>query len=116
MRRKIKEQKPKRPPITSGKVAALIGFQKGRGASSRDISKLLGGRYGAPNIRRMCARWGLPKDARNSKVLSVRVSNLRAAELKVLASRRGMAVEDWAGRVLEVCIKDDMYNAVVDED
>ena len=77
---------------------------------------MLDDRYGAPNIRRVCARWGLPKDARDTKIISVRVSNLRAAELKVLAGRRDMTSEDWAGRVLEVCIKDDMYNAVVDED
>ncbi|MCZ4270753.1 hypothetical protein [Maritalea porphyrae] len=116
MRRKTTNIRRKRSRSVKGKVAAFVGYQKGRGTTSNDISRMLGGRFGAPNIRRMCSRWGLPEDDRNSKVIPVRVSNARAAQLKVLAGRRNMAVEDWAGRVLEVCIKDDMYNAVVDED
>lgn len=94
--------------------SAFIGFHLGRQMSSVDVAKLLRDGTSAPTIRRMIRLWGLPtKGMRRGIVVSVPRHSI--AKLEKLAKKRGLTPERYLDRICFYAIRDDMYDAIVDE-
>lgn len=94
--------------------AAWIAFHLGQQLSSVDVAELMRDGTSAPTIRRMIKLWGLPmKGMRRGIVVSIpRQSRVR---LEKLASKRGITPERYLDRICFFAIRDDMFDAIVDE-
>ena len=94
--------------------AAWIAFHLGQHMSSVDVAELMRDGTSAQTIRRMIKLWGLPmKGMRRGIVVSIpRQSRIR---LETLASKRGITPERYLDRICFFAIRDDMFDAIVDE-
>ena len=94
--------------------SAWIGFHLGQQLSSRHIEELIRDGTSAATIRRMVKLWELPiKSMRRGIVVSIpRQSRIR---LEKLASKRGITPERYLDRICYFAIRDDMFDAIVDE-
>ncbi len=95
--------------------SAVIAFHLGKGMTSVDVSKMLGDGTSPETIRRMETLWGLPKRGRGRK-FQINVSQFRRKQLERHAKRKGVAPETLLERVCDLVLKDNMVDAVLDED
>lgn len=94
--------------------AAFIAFHLGQQMSSVDVADLMRDGTSAPTIRRMIKLWGLPmKGMRRGVVVSI--PRHMKQRLEKIAARRGMSSDRYLDRVCFYAIRDDMFDAIVDE-
>lgn len=94
--------------------SAWIAFHLGQQMSSVDVAALMRDGTSAHTIRRMIHLWELPmRGMRRGIVVSIpRQSRVR---LEKLASQRGITPEQYLDRICFFAIRDNMFDAIVDE-
>lgn len=94
--------------------AAYIAFHLGQQMTSVAVAEMMRDGTSAPTIRRMIKLWGLPmKGVRRGIVVSV--PRHMKQRLEKIAARRGISSERYLDRVCFFAIRDDMFDAIVDE-
>jgi hypothetical protein len=116
MKRIAKRKPAKKSRPLNKKQVAFIAYHKGRGATSHEISRLMGGVPSPATIRRQIAVWGMPKERPNLRTVPVLLSSKRGADLDKAALARSRTSSDLASEVIAVCVKDQMFNAILDEE
>lgn len=83
--------------------------------SSVDIAEKMRDGTSAPTIRRMIKLWDLPMRGmrRGVVVCMPRQTRIR---LERLAKQRGLTPERYLDKIVFFAIRDDMFDAIVDED
>lgn len=95
--------------------SAWIAFHLGQQMSSVDIAEKMRDGTSAPTIRRMIKLWDLPMRGmrRGVVVCMPRQTRIR---LERLAKQRGLTPERYLDKIVFFAIRDDMFDAIVDED
>jgi len=94
--------------------AAWIAFQIGQQKSSREIEREIRDGTSAATIRRMIHLWKLPVTGMRRGIV-VQLAQGRRARLEKLAAKRGITPEQYLDRICSHAIRDDLYDAIVDE-
>jgi hypothetical protein len=106
-------------PEWSRAKAANVGFWTGRGWSAGEISRELADGTSPSALRAQWRRWKLPMEKRDKHKPATAVVNLTypaRARLAQLAKARKMAPEEWLSLVALAAIRDDLFDAVVDDE
>lgn len=104
-------------PRWSNRKALRVGYLTGRGMQSHEIAAALADGTTAATIRRMWYLARLEKVGRNRNTVPVAIelTSYQRKALGILASAMNLTAEEWLRRIAAAAIKDDMYNAIVDE-
>lgn len=94
--------------------AALVAFRTGQGWTSVAIANELNDGTSAETIRHLWKIWKLPYDGRKVLFQIPMTDQTRGLLLK-RSIKVKLEPQDWAAKVLQYAIKDDMYNAIVEE-
>ena len=92
----------------------LIGFLAGIGRSSVDIAADLADGTTPETIRAQWRRHGIAARTKATQV-PIELGRHHLGRLSDLAKARGIAPEEWLRRLAVAAIKDDLFDAVVDE-
>lgn len=98
--------------------AIRVGFLTGRGHQSHEIAEALADGTTSHTIRRMWSRAKLGKIGKERNEVEIRIvlTSYQRKALGILASAMNLSAEEWLRRIAAAAIKDDMYNAIVDEE
>lgn len=101
----------------SNRKALQVGFLTGRGHQSHEIADILADGTTSHTIRKQWYRAKLGKLGKKRNEVEVRIvlTSYQRKALGILASALGIPAEEWLRRIVAAAIKDDMYNAIVDE-
>lgn len=104
-------------PRWSNRKALRVGYLTGRGLQSHEIAAILADGTTAATVRRMwyLARLEKVGRRRNTVPIVIELTAYQRKALGLLASAKGLSADEWLRRVASAAIKDNLYNAIVDE-
>lgn len=94
--------------------SAWIAFHLGQQMSAVDIAAQMRDGTSPPTIRRMSKLWNLPVKGMRRGVVVCLPRHIRV-RLEKVAARRGITPERYLDRICLHAIRDDMFDAIVDE-
>lgn len=94
--------------------ALLVGYLTGIGRTARAIAEHLADGTSSETIRAQWRRQGIC-DRREGTEVRVALTTHELTRLHQLAADRGFEPDEWLRRVAAAAIRDDLFNAVVDE-
>ncbi|MDC9822990.1 hypothetical protein PRN20_04540 [Devosia sp. ZB163] len=106
---------PQFEPRWSTAKAMLIGYLTGRGRTARAIAEFLADGTSPETIRGQWRRHRICDRRRDGVDFQITLSTYELRRLEELALARGLDPEDWIHRVTSAAIRDDLFDAVVDE-
>ncbi len=101
-------------PIWSTAKALRIGFLTGLGRTAADIAGEIADGTTKETIR---GQWRRHKivDRRKGTQVPIILGSYDLARLSALAKARGLTPEQWLAKLAQAAIRDDLFDAVVDE-
>jgi len=102
-------------PKWSNSKALRIGYLTGLGRTARAIAEELADGTTPESIRGQWRRHGIVDRRRDGVDIRVRLSSYELKALGQAAEARGLDPEEWVRRVASAAIRDDLFDAVVDE-
>lgn len=96
--------------------AGHVGFNLGMAKSTVEVSKILADGTSPETIRSIAKKWRLPlhKIRKGKRGVLVQISPIHGRKLDEQAAKLGISSEEFARRILECSVSDNLYGAITD--